>query len=193
MSGYLLVAVLPGGPLAIEAVSVYVLAYSITMLGALAIVSMMSSTSAVRDADRISDYFGLFWSRPWLAVAFSALLLSLAGIPMTVGFLAKLYAMIAGIRAGLLIPITALVVGSVIGLYYYLRLIVGMLAPLPAEAAAQAASPTEWPANATLVVLLVILVGIGVYPAPLLSLVRTSAVELASRPQPNEGVAGLKR
>jgi NADH:ubiquinone oxidoreductase subunit 2 (subunit N) len=103
-----------------------------------------------------------------IGVAFSALLLSLAGIPMTVGLLAKLYAMIAGIRAG-------------------------MLAPLPAEAAAQAARPTEWPANATLVVLLVILVGIGVYPAPLLSLVRTTAVELASGPQPNEGVAGLKR
>ncbi len=191
--GYLLVAFLAGGPLAIEAVSVYVLAYSITMLGALGIVSMVSNTSAPGDADRISDYAGLFWRKPWLAVAFSTLLLSLAGMPLTAGFLAKFYAAIAGVGAGLAVPIAALVIGSVIGLYYYLRLIVAMLAPLPDEAAARTICPAKWLANAVLVVLLVTVVGLGAYPAALISLARTTAVGLASGPRINENAASLKR
>ncbi len=190
--GYLLVAVLAGGPLAIEAVSVYLSAYAVTMLGALGIVSIVSSASAPGEADRISDYRGLFWTRPWLAISFSALLLSLAGVPMTLGFLAKFYAIIAGVGAGVATLLAALVAGSVIGLYYYLRLIVAMLAPIPAASPVPAASPTEWPAGAALAVLLVVLIGLGIYPAPLLSLVRTSAVELASGLRRSGPAAGLK-
>jgi NADH-quinone oxidoreductase subunit N len=189
--GYLLVAVIAGGPLAIEAVSVYLLAYAVTMLGALGIVSVVSN--APGEADRIDDYRGLFWTRPWLALAFSALLLSLAGIPLTAGFFAKFYAVFAGVGAGLATPVIALVLGSVIGLYYYLRLIVAMLAPRSIAAVAPEASPTDWPAKATLVVLLVVLVGIGVYPAPLFSLVRATAVELANGLHAGTGIAVLRR
>jgi NADH-quinone oxidoreductase subunit N len=191
--GYLLVAVIAGGPLAIEAVSIYLLAYAVTMLGALGIVSIVSTASAPGEADRIEDYRGLVWTRPWLAVAFSTLLLSLAGIPLTAGFIAKFYAVIAGVGAGLAVPIIALVLGSVIGLYYYLRLIVAMLAPLSTAAITPAPGPTDWSARATVVVLLLVLVGLGAYPAPFLALVRATAVELANGLEASGGIVGLIR
>jgi NADH-quinone oxidoreductase subunit N len=192
--GYLLVAVMAGGSLAIEAVSIYLFAYAVTMLGALGIVSVMSVASAPGEAERIEDYRGLFWTRPWLAVAFSALLLSLAGIPLTAGFLAKFYAVIAGVGAGLTIPVIALVLGSVIGLYYYLRLIVAMLAPRSSSAIPGEIGVTGWPARAMVAVLLLILVGLGAYPGPLLSLVRGTAVQLANGPHQVSGsIVGLSR
>ena len=57
------------------------------------------------------------------------MLLSLAGIPLTMGFIGKFYILTAGVEASLWIPVIALVVGSIIGLFYYLRIIAVMCAP----------------------------------------------------------------
>ena len=51
-----------------------------------------------READAMIDYQGLFWQRPWLAVVFAASLLSLAGIPLTAGFIGKFYIIAAAVR-----------------------------------------------------------------------------------------------
>src|SRR5690606_35499075 len=142
--GYALVAFLAGGALAVEAVSIYLAMYAITTLGAFAVVAALSRSGAERDADRLEDYAGLFWMRPWLAAAFAAMLLSLAGIPLTLGFIGKFYAVASGVSASLWIPVGALVVGSVISLYYYLRIIVAMLRTAPAHPAPQAAL-AQWP------------------------------------------------
>ncbi|MGH9377550.1 MAG: NADH-quinone oxidoreductase subunit N, partial [Terriglobia bacterium] len=77
--GYLLVAFQAGGELASQAVAFYLVAYFITTIGAFGVVSIMSDGE--RDADSIDDYRGLFWRRPILASVFTAMLLSLAGIP----------------------------------------------------------------------------------------------------------------
>lgn len=76
----------------------------------------------------MDDYRGLFWRRPGLALAFAAPLHSLAGIPLTVGFIAKFYAVAAGVDGGHGVLLGTLVAGSIIGLYYYLRIIVAMTA-----------------------------------------------------------------
>ena len=79
--GYLLVTVLASGPLASIAAAFYLTAYFITTLGAFGVVIVLSAPD--RDADRMEDYTGLAWRRPWLAGVFTLMLFSLAGIPLT--------------------------------------------------------------------------------------------------------------
>ena len=178
--GYALVALLAGGALAVEAVSIYLAMYAITTLGAFAVVAILSRSGAERDADTLEDYRGLFWARPWLALAFAAMLLSLAGIPLTLGFIAKFYALASGVSANLWIPVAALVIGSIVGLYYYLRIIVTMLYPQSADTGSPVRA-AQWPACAVVALLTIALMGFGVFPSPLVTVVRATAGDLAQR------------
>jgi NADH-quinone oxidoreductase subunit N len=178
--GYALVAFLTGGALAVEAVSIYLVMYAITTLGAFAVVAILSPPGAERDADTLNDYRGLFWVRPGLALAFAAMLLSLAGIPLTLGFIAKFYAVASGVNANLWIPIAALVIGSIVGLYYYLRIIVAMLYP-PSAGTVSLTRTAQWPAYAVIALLTLALMGFGVLPSPLVAVVRATAGDLAQR------------
>ena len=101
------------------------------------------------------------------------MLLSLAGIPLTAGFVAKFYVVAAGASALLWLLIFTLVVTSAIGLYYYLRIIVALYsraqAPVPTAAVGFPASAAlGW----TLGVLTAIVIGIGCYPSPVLRLIQ---------------------
>ncbi len=120
--GYLLVAFLASGTTAIAAVSYYLVAYFVTTLGAFGVIIVLSNSD--EDADRLEEYRGLAWQRPWLAGVFTAMLLSLAGIPLTAGFVGKFYVMAAGIGSALWLLVTMLVINSAIGLFYYLRIII---------------------------------------------------------------------
>lgn len=178
--GYALVAFLAGGPLAIEAVSIYLVAYVVTTLGAFGVVTLLSPAGLGRDADQLVDYRGLFWTRPQLAAVFAAMLLSLAGIPLTVGFIAKFYAFAAGVGADLTGPVAALVAGSIIGLYYYLRIIVATLTPLTIGGPLpQLGPPAHQLSSAVMAALMFLLISLGAYPSPLIALIRTSADVLA--------------
>ncbi len=171
--GYVLVAFLAGGVLATEAVTFYLVAYFISTLGAFGVVSVLSD--ADREAEQIEDYRGLFWRRPWLATFLTATLLSLAGIPLTVGFLGKFYVVAAGVGAAQWTLVIVLVVGSTIGLFYYLRLIVVMSSQLPeTEAGRSWPRPSQLRAGAglALVILAVSIVWLGVYPAHLSNLIQ---------------------
>ncbi len=175
--GYVLVALLAGAPLGAEAVTFYLVAYFVTTLGAFGIVSVLSGPA--RDADRIADYRGLFWRRPLLGGFFSAALLSLAGMPLTAGFVGKFYVLAAGARARIWFPVVVLVVTSTLGLFYYLRVIVAIYAREPGDAP-PAASPALPVAGAVaLAALAVLLVWLGVYPTPLLRLIRAAVAALA--------------
>ncbi|HEY8555299.1 MAG TPA: hypothetical protein VIL43_12270, partial [Burkholderiales bacterium] len=90
------------------------------------------------------------------------------------------YAVTAGVAGGLWLPVAALVIGSVVSLYYYLRIAVVMLAP-PETGTGTAAAAPRWPSAAVLVLLTAALLGLGVYPRPLVAVVRSSATELAAR------------
>ena len=168
--GYLLVAFIAGGNLAVEAVAFYLAAYFATTLCAFGVVTLLSGGE--RDAERIDDYRGLFWLRPWVAAFFTAALLSLAGIPLTAGFLAKYYAAIAGIRGDLWILVLVLVINSAISLYYYLRIVAAMYAQpeiqVPAAGPAASFSPAG---GAVLAVLALLIIAIGIYPTPLIVLI----------------------
>jgi NADH-quinone oxidoreductase subunit N len=168
--GYILVAFLAGGNMAIEAVSFYLVAYAATILVAFGIVTVLSNSE--RDACDLEDYRGLFWRQPVIAGAFTVALLSLAGIPATMGFLGKFYVLAAGAAAEAWALIIILVVTSVAGLFYYLRVVV-MLYSAPPEHVAPIQRVSGSGAF-LLVGLTLLLIWFGVYPAPLLDLIRTT-------------------
>lgn len=168
--GYLLVAFEAGGSMASRAIAFYLVAYFITTLGAFGVISVLSDRE--RDADDLADYRGLFWRRPVLAGIFTLMLLSLAGIPLTAGFLAKFYVVAAGVSGAAWVLVFVLVTTSVVGLFYYLRVLVTMYAR---TTEAFPASSLFHPAGAVLIALTVLLVWFGVYPEVLLNLVRTAS------------------
>jgi NADH-quinone oxidoreductase subunit N len=165
--GYLLVALLAGGALGAPAATYYFAAYSATILGAFGTMTLLSGRG--REAASIDDYRGLFWRRPLVAGAFTTMLLSLAGIPLTAGFLGKFYVIAAGASQSRWILLFTLVVSSTIGLFYYLRIIVAMYAQPHAPALEDDSDTLSLPVVATLA--LAVLTGLvflaGVYPAPL--------------------------
>jgi len=171
--GYLLVAFLASGPMAATAVAFYFSAYFITTLGAFGVITVLSGKE--RDADSLEDYHGLFWQRPWLAGTFTAMLLSLAGIPLTAGFIGKFFVMTAGVGSALWVLVTSLVLNSVIGLFYYVRIVVAMYSRPDVEEAAVAARPARSLAGGVvLAVLLVLLLWLGVYPNPFIEVIQAA-------------------
>lgn len=169
--GYLLTAYLAGGALAVRAVTFYLVAYFVTTLGAFGTMAVLSGPQ--REAEHLDDYRGLFRRRPWLAGVFTTMLLSLAGIPLTAGFVGKFYLVLAGVGAALWALVIILVVTSTIGLYYYLRIIVALFAqPALPQDADSPPLPLPLTGTLTLAILTVLLVGIGVFPAPVIDLIQ---------------------
>jgi len=171
--GYLLVAFLAGGALAVTAVAFYLLAYFITTLGAFGVIAALSGKE--RDFSDIQDYRGLVLQHPVLATVLAAMLFSLAGIPLTAGFLGKFYALLAGVRSSLWLLVLVLVASSVIGLFYYLRVIIALYQPVPSaeEESGEVRPPAFVPSGSliggiVLAVLLLALIWVGVYPGPVI-------------------------
>ncbi len=166
--GYLLVAFQASGLLGPTAVTVYLVAYFVTTLGAFGVVSVLSD--GTREADTLEDYRGLFWRRPVLAAVFTAMLLSLAGIPVTAGFIGKFYVVAAATSVAMWSQVVILVITSAIGLYYYLQIVAALYAPAP-----EAPSPQPTLAVSGAVVLAVLtgcLLLFGLFPQSLLGLIR---------------------
>lgn len=176
--GYLLVAVVAGGPFGAEAAGYYLLAYFVMTLGAFGVIAALSAPGQERDRDRIENYRGLFWSRPLLAGILIFNLLSLAGIPLTVGFIGKFYLFASGVAAAYWALVAALVVGSIVGLFYYLRVVVALFARPEAEASLPAMNGhgAAWASALTLSGLALALVWLGVYPQPAMELARGAQV-----------------
>nr|WP_024308124.1 NADH-quinone oxidoreductase subunit NuoN [Pseudomonas sp. P818] len=171
--GYLLVALIASKGLAVEAVGVYLATYVLTSLGAFGVITLMSTPYSGRDADALYEYRGLFWRRPYLTAVLTVMMLSLAGIPLTAGFIGKFYVIAAGVEAQLWWLLGAMVLGSAIGVFYYLRVMVTLFMREPNLHRHDA--PFDWGQRAGGIMLLVVALLafiIGVYPQPLLELVQ---------------------
>ncbi|MGD0234856.1 MAG: NADH-quinone oxidoreductase subunit N [Syntrophorhabdales bacterium] len=166
--GYLLVAFLSSGPLRVSAVTFYLVAYFVMTLGAFGVVTILSGKES--DAEQIEDYYGLFARRPGLAGIFTAMLLSLAGMPLTAGFIGKFYLVAAGVGSRLWLLVIILLVNSAIGLFYYLRVIAVMYVREPEPGVTVPARFLT--GGLVLAALLVLLVWLGVYPTPLLEMIQ---------------------
>ncbi|MEX6503716.1 NADH-quinone oxidoreductase subunit NuoN [Pseudomonas zhanjiangensis] len=169
--GYLVIALVASQGLAVEAVSVYLATYVLTTLGAFGVITLMSTPYSGRDCDALYEYRGLFWRRPYLTAVLTVMMLSLAGIPLTAGFIGKFYIIAVGVQAELWWLLGALVLGSAIGVFYYLRVMVTLFMVEPNLRRHDA--PFDWGQRAGGVMLLVVAIlafVLGIYPQPLLAM-----------------------
>jgi NADH-quinone oxidoreductase subunit N len=166
--GYIMVAFLSGSPLARPAVAFYLLAYVLTSLGAFGVISVLSSPE--KEAQNIADFKGLFWKRPWLGLTFAAMLFSLAGIPLTAGFVGKFYLVASAVEASRMGLVIVLVLTSTIGLFYYLRIIAAMFVHLPEPGLPDGLPPVAPMGGVVLATIMLMLFWLGIAPSSVIDL-----------------------
>lgn len=132
-AGYMLVGLAAGGAAGFSAIVFYLIAYTFMNLGAFGIVVALAHRG--QDCERIESFAGLARSRPGMAALMTLFMLSLAGIPGTVGFIAKFNIFIAAIRAEMIWLPVLVALTSVVSVFYYLRIPVLMYMREPAEEA----------------------------------------------------------
>ena len=174
--GYLLVAFLAGKNQAVEAATFYLATYFIMTIGAFGVIAVLSTKE--KEAERLEDYQGLFWQAPWLATIFTVIILSLAGIPLTAGFIGKFYLLSAGIDSDLWLLAVMLVVNSAIGLFYYLRIIVAMYSTVPPDEEAEGSfnHSISLEGGFVLAMLALMIVWFGIFPEQLIEFISEVAV-----------------
>jgi NADH-quinone oxidoreductase subunit N len=123
-AGYLLAAMLAGYAGGAAAMLFYLLVYTLMTAGAFGIV--IANARGADERVTLEDYAGLARQKPLLAGLFSIFLLSLAGFPLTAGFLGKFYILRALVQGGLSTLAVILVLASLVSYFYYLRVIVVM-------------------------------------------------------------------
>jgi NADH-quinone oxidoreductase subunit N len=123
-AGYILVAFAASTEVGIAAVLFYLAAYALMKLGAFLVVAHVGGPGERRL--EIKDFAGLGTQQPALAACFSLFLLSLLGLPATGGFLGKFYAFQAALDAHIVWLVVIAAINSIVGSYYYLRVIVAM-------------------------------------------------------------------
>ncbi|MBI2817033.1 MAG: NADH-quinone oxidoreductase subunit N [Acidobacteria bacterium] len=158
--GYVLMGIQIGGALAVRAVAFYVMAYTASVLLAFGVVSALSAGQ--KEPEELSELEGLFWTRPWMGVMLTLSMMSLAGVPLTVGFMGKYYLLAAGADSSAWLLSIGLVVTSAIGAYYYLRVVVAIYSSPPEPT--QAYQRVTWPASFALMLATAVVLWLGVYP-----------------------------
>ncbi len=170
-AGYLLTAMVAAPRVAAEAILFYLVGYAAVNLGGFGALAALSKDG--REPMSLHDMAGLAQRRPSLAAALTVYLVSLTGVPISAGFVGKFYLFGAAVGAGHAILAIVGVVMSVVSAYYYLRVVVHMYMK-------EAIGPDDWAPVATgpavaMAVSTTIVLGLGLYPAPLLALARAAA------------------
>lgn len=163
--GFLLLGVLSGSQLGYSAAMFYIIAYSIMSIGGFGMVILLSRAGF--EADRLDDFKGLNQRSPWFAFMMLILMFSMAGVPPTLGFYAKLSVLQAVVNADLVWLAALAVLFSVIGAFYYLRIIKLMYFDKPEDA-------TPLDANLDMRVAMtangLAVLALGIFPGALLAL-----------------------
>lgn len=171
--GFLLVVLVVPGSRSLEAAGVYMATYLITALGVFGVIALVSSPAGERDWEKVSEYQGLFWKRPYLVSILTAMLLSLAGIPLTAGFIGKFAVITAGVETGHWLLVGGIVLGSAIGVYYYLRVISALFLPNPGfDRVSESMGWAQTAGGLMLLLAMLLMLVMGVYPEPLFDLAR---------------------
>jgi NADH-quinone oxidoreductase subunit N len=129
--GFILLGILAGTPFGYRAALFYTITYVIMALGSFAMIVLLSRKGF--EADRIEDFRGLAQDHPWFAWMMLFLMVSTAGVPPFVGFFAKLYVIQAVLDVGLTWVAIVAVLLSVVGAFYYLRIVKVMFFDPPAD------------------------------------------------------------
>jgi len=120
--GYALVGLAAGNQEGVSGVALYMAIYMVMTLGSFAVILSMRTPEG-EPLERIDDLAGLSTTNPVMAVVFTILMFSLAGIPPLAGFFAKYFVFMAAIKSGLYALSVIGVLASVVGAYYYLRIV----------------------------------------------------------------------
>ncbi|MDH3605852.1 MAG: proton-conducting transporter membrane subunit, partial [Acidimicrobiia bacterium] len=148
----------------------YVVTYAFQVLGAFAVVSVVSGPSST--SSPLTDYAGLAKRAPVLAGSLALLMFSMGGIPLTAGFLSKLYVFREAVDAGYLWLVLVGAVASVAGLFFYLRVIVLMyMNPQADDAEVRTGTVVGDPLRIALTGVAVVTLAFGIVPGPLLDVV----------------------
>ena len=164
--GYLLVVLIAltyiDAGLVNQSITFYLTAYIVTTLAAFTAVSMVTGEDTAKQ--NIGAFAGLFWHRPLEASALTVAMLSLAGIPLTAGFMAKFFVITVGIQSGLWGLLAVLVVGSAIAIYYYLRIIFAM-----SKSAESSGNSANWQEKIVALALMISILVLGSWPQPFIA------------------------
>ncbi|MBN2055111.1 NADH-quinone oxidoreductase subunit N [bacterium] len=178
-AGYLMIGLvaysttpdLDGLPDGISAILFYMFAYAFANIGAFAVIILMGREG--QTGSKIEDYDGLGTRHPFAAAAMTLFMLSLTGIPITAGFVGKVYLFGAAIKAGppLLWLAVVGILTSVISLFYYMKIVLRMYASEPRET-------TPLIAGGALLTAIAVCAGgvilLGIFPNIILNMARES-------------------
>ena len=140
-AGYVLIGLQAASASGTAGALFYLMAYSFMVLGSFAVVSVVSGRGEARND--LGGFRGLASRRPGLALTFTVLLLSQAGVPFTSGFLAKFYVVSSAVGQHQYVLAVLAMLAAAVAAFFYLRVAIFMYSPLPTEeevAAARAAS-----------------------------------------------------
>lgn len=167
--GFLFLGILAGGEGGNSGAMFYILVYALMSLGAFGMIILLSRAGF--EADEIEDFKGLNERSPWFAFIMLILMFSMAGVPPTVGFYAKLSVLSAVVDAGLVWLAVFAVIFSVIGAFYYLRVIKYMYFDKPDDC-----SPLEstFDMRAVMSANGLVVLALGLYPGALMALCVTA-------------------
>ena len=171
--GYALIGLATGGDAGVRGILFYMAIYALMTIGAFGCILCMRRQG--RMVEDIADLSGLARSQPGLALAMGIFMFSLAGIPPLAGFLAKFYIFLAAIDAGFYGLAVIGVLASVVGAYYYVRIVKVMYFDEPAPAFDQPVNPVV---GAVLAIAAVLVLLFFVYPAPLADSAAAAAATL---------------
>jgi len=165
-AGFLLIPLASGTPAAIPSMLFYLIVYGTATLGAFSVMAFLDRDS---QGATLKSLNGLFHRSPLLAGLLSLCLLTLAGIPPTIGFFAKFYIFKIAFEAGFHLLVIVGLLTTILSAYYYLRII----ALLFTEARDEKTKLTNtWPSAILGVAALAVIAFLSCYPAPLLSLLQ---------------------
>jgi NADH-quinone oxidoreductase subunit N len=170
-AGFVLVGVAAGNQAGISGSMFYLVAYSAMILGAFCVVVLVSRTGEERTSLRA--YRGLGRTNPALAALLALFLLSLAGLPPTAGFIAKVLVFQAAVDAGLEGLVIVAVLASVVAAFFYIRVIVLSYMEEPEEELVLQTGPAP---GFTLAVTAAVTLVLGVVPGLLLEPLQTAGV-----------------
>jgi NADH-quinone oxidoreductase subunit N len=170
--GFALVGLAAGTQEGVSGVVIYMLIYVLTTLGVFACVLAMRRQGL--QVETISDLAGLGRTNKGLAFVLSMLMFSLAGIPPLAGFFGKLFVFMAAVKAGLWMLAVLGVLASVVGAFYYLRIVKTIYFDEPAPAFDAMDTEVKWVVYASGAFALLFVV----FASPLLDLAAAAAKSL---------------
>jgi NADH-quinone oxidoreductase subunit N len=163
-AGFVLPGIIATNDRGVSGALFYLVTYGITVLGAFAVVAVLAGRHERRVT--LNDYRGLFYEHPMLASALSLFLLSLAGVPITSGFVGKLLVFGAAIEAGYAWLVVIGVLASAVAAFFYLRIMVVMYMQDPLEE--KVAAETGVPARVVVGIAAIATIVFGLFWTPLI-------------------------